>query len=105
MKNLKIKKVKNNFKRHEIKKYKRLDSGWRKPRGIDSCVRRKFKGKTIMPNIGYGTAKKQRYLNKSGKYQITIKSPKELDYLLMSNLFYDVIISKNTGKKKKKRNY
>jgi Ribosomal protein L32 len=41
---------------------------WRRPKGIDSRVRRKFKGCGInMPNIGYGTNKKHRHLLPSGE--------------------------------------
>ncbi len=40
---------------------------WRRQRGIDSRVRRKFKGcGVIMPNIGYGSNKKTRHLLPSG---------------------------------------
>ncbi|KAJ0947256.1 putative ribosomal protein L32e [Helianthus annuus] len=35
---------------------------WRKQKGIDSGVRRKFKGVTLMPNIGYGSEKMTRHL-------------------------------------------
>lgn len=44
-----------------------LQESWRRPKGIDSRVRRKFKGcGIVMPNIGYGTNKKHRHLLPSG---------------------------------------
>ena len=44
-----------------------LQPSWRRPKGIDSRVRRKFKGcGVIMPNIGYGSNKKTRHLLPSG---------------------------------------
>ena len=46
----------------------RNQESWRRPKGIDSRVRRKFKGCGInMPNIGYGTNKKHRHLLPSGE--------------------------------------
>ena len=57
---IKIKKKTTKFKRHHSDRYKRVSISWRKPKGIDNCVRRRFKGKTIMPNIGFGTNKKNR---------------------------------------------
>ena len=45
-----------------------LQPSWRRPKGIDSRVRRKFKGcGVIMPNIGYGSNKKTRHLLPSGE--------------------------------------
>lgn len=44
-----------------------LQESWRRPKGIDSRVRRKFKGcGVIMPNIGYGTNKKTRHMLPNG---------------------------------------
>ena len=44
-----------------------LQESWRRPKGIDSRVRRKFKGcGIIMPNIGYGSNKKTRHLMPTG---------------------------------------
>ena len=44
-----------------------LQESWRRPKGIDSRVRRKFKGcGVIMPNIGYGTNKKTRHTLPNG---------------------------------------
>merc|ERR1712072_289195 len=54
------------FKRHQSDLYVRVKDSWRRPKGIDSVVRRKFRGKILMPNIGYGSNKKTRHLLPSG---------------------------------------
>ncbi|PKU65980.1 60S ribosomal protein L32-1 [Dendrobium catenatum] len=64
-------------KKH-VKKFKRPQSNgkiyvkpnWRRRKGINSCVRRKLKGCTLTPNIGYGSDKKTRHFfpNKLKKF-------------------------------------
>lgn len=45
-----------------------LQENWRKQKGIDSRVRRKFKGcGVIQPNIGYGSNRKTRHMLPSGE--------------------------------------
>lgn len=44
-----------------------VQENWRKQKGIDSRVRRKFKGcGVVQPNIGYGTNKKHRHVLPNG---------------------------------------
>merc|ERR1711957_24576 len=70
--------------------------------GIDSRVRRRFKGSTLMPNIGYGSNKKTRFRLKNGFYKFLIQTPKDLEMLLMHNEKYAVEIAHNLGAKKRK---
>ena len=55
------------------------------PKGIDSCVRRKFKGCTLMPNIGYGSDKKTRHYLPNGFKKFVVHNVKELEVLMMHN--------------------
>merc|ERR1711937_606473 len=48
-----VKKRVKRFKRHQSDLYVRVKDSWRRPKGIDSVVRRKFRGKILMHNIGY----------------------------------------------------
>merc|ERR1712196_452479 len=61
-----VKKKTNKFKRHQSDLHARVSESWRRPKGIDSRVRRKFKGKVLMPNIGYGSNKKTRHVLPDG---------------------------------------
>lgn len=51
--------------------------------GIDSCVRRRFKGKISMPTIGYGSNKKTRHLMPNGYRRLVVSNPRDVDLLLM----------------------
>jgi len=53
-----VKKRKAKFIRAHQERHARLKEGWRKPKGIDSRVRRRYRGARPMVKIGYGSAKK-----------------------------------------------
>lgn len=62
-----------------------LQENWRRPKGIDSRVRRKFKGCTLMPNIGYGSDKKTRHYLPNGFKKLVVHNVSELELLMMHN--------------------
>ena len=62
-----------------------LQTNWRRPKGIDSRVRRKFKGCTLMPNIGYGSDKKTRHYLPNGFKKFVVHNASELELLMMHN--------------------
>jgi len=73
-----------------------LQESWRRPRGIDSSVRRKFRGKTLMPNIGYGSNKKTRHMLKNGFKKFLVHNVKELELLMMHNTVYAAEVKPRT---------
>merc|ERR1712166_1366951 len=77
----KIKRLKK-FIRHQSDRFSLVKKNWRKPRGIDSRVRRRFRDNIKMPNIGYGTKKTDRYkTRKTGKYSFLVRDGKDLECL------------------------
>mmetsp|Transcript_5071 Transcript_5071/g.15191 ORF Transcript_5071/g.15191 Transcript_5071/m.15191 type:complete len:134 (+) Transcript_5071:122-523(+) len=97
-----VKKRTKKFKRHHTDRYMRVGESWRRPKGIDSCVRRKFKGKVLMPNIGYGSNKRTRHLMPNGFYKFVVNNVEELELLLMHNRKYAAEIAHNVSARKRK---
>ncbi|KAE9547296.1 hypothetical protein FO519_009490 [Halicephalobus sp. NKZ332] len=69
-----VKKHTGRFARHESDRYIRIKPNWRKPKGIDNCVRRRFNGKRLMPKIGYGSAKLTRHALPNGFRKVTVNN-------------------------------
>lgn len=104
-----LKKVKVVKKR--LKKFDRFQSdrkpgsiktSWRKPKGIDNRVRRRFKGAIGMPNIGFGSNKKTKHILPNGFQKFIVSSVKDLDLLLMHNRTFCAEIAHNVGVSKRK---
>ncbi|KAF9786934.1 ribosomal protein L32e [Thelephora terrestris] len=92
-----VKKRTTRFKRHQSDRYKSVKENWRKPKGIDNRVRRRFKGQAAMPKIGYGSNKKTRHLLPSGLKKFLVNNVREVDLLLMHNGKYAAEIAHNVS--------
>ncbi|RRT73980.1 hypothetical protein B296_00032842 [Ensete ventricosum] len=80
-----VKKRVKQFKRPQSDRRICVKPNWRRPKGIDSRVRRKFKGCTLMPNIGYGSDKKTRHYLPNGFKKFVVHNVSELELLMMHN--------------------
>merc|ERR1711977_18426 len=94
-----VKKKTNKFKRHQSDLHDRVSESWRRPKGIDSRVRRKFKGKVLMPNIGYGSNKKTRHMLPDGFKKFLINNVSDLELLMMYNRTYAAEVASSVSRK------
>merc|ERR1711970_485285 len=94
-----VKKHTNKFKRHQSDLHDRVSESWRRPKGIDSRVRRKFKGKVLMPNIGYGSNKKTRHMLPDGFKKFLINNVSDLELLMMYNRTYAAEVASSVSRK------
>jgi len=78
-----VKKRTKRFIRHQSERYDKVHESWRKPKGIDNRVRRRFKGQYLMPSIGYGSNSKTRHLMPDGFKKFVVHNVKELELLMM----------------------
>ncbi|OVA07513.1 Ribosomal protein L32e [Macleaya cordata] len=97
-----VKKRVKQFKRPQSDRKISVKTNWRRPKGIDSRVRRKFKGVTLMPNIGYGSDKKTRHYLPNGFKKFVVHNVKELEVLMMHNRTYCAEIAHNVSTRKRK---
>ncbi|CAK5105455.1 unnamed protein product [Meloidogyne enterolobii] len=97
-----VKKRTRRFTRHESDRYIRVKPNWRKPKGIDNRVRRRFKGQRKMPKIGYRNARVTRHMLPSGFRKVLVHNVKDLDVLLMQNKQYCGEIGHAVSSKKRK---
>ncbi|KAI5071708.1 hypothetical protein GOP47_0013959 [Adiantum capillus-veneris] len=75
----------------------RVKPSWRRPKGIDSRVRRKFKGCILMPNIGHGSNKKTRHVLPNRFTKFLVHNSAELDLLMMHNRKFCAEIAHNVS--------
>ncbi|XP_028399852.1 60S ribosomal protein L32-like [Dendronephthya gigantea] len=98
-----VKKRRKKFIRHQSDRFMRVDKSWRKPKGIDNCVRRRFRGQRLMPSIGYGSNKKTRHMLPDGFRKFVVHNVAELEVLLMSNRRFAAEIAHNVSSRKRKQ--
>ncbi|KAE8373180.1 ribosomal protein L32e [Aspergillus bertholletiae] len=55
-----VKKRTKTFKRHQSDRFKCVPESWRKPKGIDSRVRRRFKSNIPMPSVRFSPPSRSR---------------------------------------------
>merc|ERR1711983_629397 len=96
-----VKKRTKRFKRHQSDRYIKLKPNWRKPKGIDNRVRRKFRGMYKMPNIGYGSDKRTKHMLPNGFRKVLVHNLKEL-VLMMQNKSFCAEIAHGVSAKKRK---
>ena len=87
------------FNRFNSDRLVRLGASWRKPKGIDNPLRRRFLGMPTAPKIGFRTNKKHRHLLPNGFFGFRVQNVKELDLLLMHNRTYAAEIGHSVGAK------
>ncbi len=67
------------FKRADSHKYKRLDSNWRRPRGLQGKLRKHFKAKGSIAQVGYGSPAAVKGLHPSGYAEVLVCTVADLD--------------------------
>nr|XP_054346921.1 60S ribosomal protein L32-like [Pongo pygmaeus] len=97
-----IKKRTKKFMQHHSDRYVKIKRNWKKPRGFDNRVHRRFKGQILMPNIAYGSNRKTKYMLPSGFQKLLVHNMKEVEVLLMCNKSYCAEIAHKVSSKNRK---
>merc|ERR1712137_1018487 len=97
-----VKKKTNTFKRHQSDRYVKVTESWRKPKGIDNRLRRKFRGMTRMPKIGYGSNSQTKHVLQNGFKKFRVFNTSDPELLLMHNRTYAAQIAHNVSSAKRR---
>jgi large subunit ribosomal protein L32e len=94
-----IKTKKPSFKRQESWRYKRIRKNWRRPRGLDSKMRKLRKGWPKSVNVGYGGPRASRHLHPSGYKEVLVHNVGQLEGLHLET--QAIRIAHTIGEKKR----
>ena len=94
-----IKEKKPDFIRQDNPKRMKVNDKWRKPKGIHSKIRHKFKGRRKMPSPGYKSPRDAKGLHSSGLKIVGIISINDLIKIRKES--EGAVIAKSVGMKKK----
>ncbi|KAL6120737.1 ribosomal prt L32 [Nucleospora cyclopteri] len=89
------------FKRYHSDRYKRVSVSWRKPRGLDNRVRKKYSGTPLMPNKRFRQPEILRNLLQNGLREVVVKNLEDLRALSSLNNKYCATIGKAVGARKR----
>jgi large subunit ribosomal protein L32e len=102
-KTIRLKKHVKKFRRSQSeRKAGSIKSNWRRPKGIDCAVRRRFKGKTLLPNIGYASNKQTRHKLKNGFLKFTVRNKNEIQLLALQHQTHLAEIAHKVSARKRK---
>ncbi|KAJ1915046.1 60S ribosomal protein L32 [Mycoemilia scoparia] len=94
-----VKKRTKPFVRVQSDRFMRVGESWRKPRGIDSRTRRRFKGTRPQPKIGFGTNKVYRGHLPNGFRKYSVQNVNDLETIKMLNHTYCAEIAHSVSAK------
>lgn len=86
------------FIRQDNPKRMKLNYKWRKPKGIHSKIRHRFKGRRKMPSPGYKSPVKVKGLHASGLKFVNIFSAENLDGIKKDS--EGIVVAKSVGMRK-----
>ncbi|CAD6977758.1 unnamed protein product [Tilletia controversa] len=96
-----VKKRTARFNRNQSDSFMRVSKSWRKPKGIDSAIRRRFKGQAPMPKIGYGSNKKTKHIMPNGYRRLVVNNARDVELLLMHNTSFAAEIAHSVSARKR----
>ena len=94
-----LKGKKPHFNRTDAHKYKRLDSNWRRPRGLQGKQRKHIKAKGALAQAGYGSPVAVKGLHPSGYADVLVRNVGDIDAI--DATIEAIRIARTVGAKKK----
>ena len=95
-----VKKKLSKFVRFESVDFpNKLGASWRRPRGIDNRLRRRYRGQAKMAKIGFGSDHATKHVHPNGFKKFIINNLADLEVLLMNNRTHAAEIARTVSSK------